>query len=281
MLSITTNGYFLERRITPELLPYIAHLHVSMDGLDPETFAINRGGADVERVWCNVEYFNRLRKEAHLARRPRLCFAWALKRNNVAELPRFVHRIAAADADLLTVRHLMVFFPGDAAQSSVSDPATTNRYLRETYELLEKYGIDRDCVPLLPEHHADELVQVRSVAPTTAPARPRAQRESCMFIHRMPNITSAGEVLACSVAGSPSAGWLTNESFASIWNGPVLRDVRARIDTDSELEICRTCWYRAGRFATQRDLRDEGRRYSSDEVGSPGELDFTGERRDA
>ena len=83
-LAITTNGYFLQRRITSDLLPLIDNINVSMDGLSPGVFAANRGGADINRVWENVQFYDDLRRSAALARapRPREC----------------LHRISAGDA---------------------------------------------------------------------------------------------------------------------------------------------------------------------------------------
>ena len=273
MFTVTTNGYFLERRLTPELMPFVDSINVSMDGLTPETFAANRGGADVDRVWRNIAYFDRLRKAAGLARRPRLSFAWTLKQNNVAELPAFVRKIAEYDADSLTVRHLMMFFPSQASQSVLAIPGDANVHLREAYELLEHYGIQRDCVPLIGKPR-EELVTLSTGA---QPARARPQRDPCMFMHRMPVIHCTGAVHTCAVPGAALAGQLGQAaSFGEIWNGPVFRGVRAALDTDHEWEQCRTCWYREGRFATQRDLAASGKRYEADEEApiSPQSLNF-------
>jgi len=287
MLAITTNGWFLMRRITPELMPFISNVNVSMDGFEPETFAANRGGTDIARIWRNVAHFHRLRQAAQLPRRPRLQFAWTLRKNNMAELPDFVRKIAEYDADTLTVRHLMVFFPSLAGDSALEDPVQANLHLRQAYQLLEQHGIERDCVPLMKEPPREPLVQLRTpaaavpaAAPTAAPAPgpgPSAEPDRCMFIHRMPPVMCNGEVKTCSVPTMHTAGDLSAQRFEDIWNGPVFRDVRAAMGTADEKQPCRTCWYREGRFASQRDLRQRGERYADDaetQVSQTG-LDFT------
>jgi radical SAM protein with 4Fe4S-binding SPASM domain len=271
MLSVTTNGYFLERRLTPELMPFIDNINVSMDGLSKETFALNRGGGDVDRVWHNIEFFHHLRKSSGLARRPRLHFAWTLKQSNVEEFPAFVHKIAQYEADALTARHLMVFFESEAEQSVLLDPARANIFLREGYRLLEQYGIRRECVPLIAETSAERLVSVQTVpldeppvAETVPTVTPGAGRDSCMFIHRMAVVNYTGEVQTCSVPYSAVTGTVGETSFFNIWNGSVMQGVREALGTDHEWKQCQNCWYREGRYHSQRALAADGRRIDND-----------------
>jgi radical SAM protein with 4Fe4S-binding SPASM domain len=285
-------------------MPYVDNVNVSMDGNSRDIFALNRGGADVDRVWHNVDHFHELRRRCGLARRPRLHFAWTLKRNNVAELPGFVRKIACYEADVLTARHLMVFFPSEAGQSLLLAPSEANVHLREAYRLLEEHGIRRECVPLLAEPPSgDQLVKpvfdaqsvptrqetvgeseeipvggpaarAESQVPAHAVAEvPESQLEraagldGCMFVHRMANISYNGEVQTCSVPYSAVTGMVGLTSFDEIWNGRVMRSVRGSLGTDQEWRQCRTCWYREGRYHSQRAMAVEGTRIAADEHG--------------
>jgi MoaA/NifB/PqqE/SkfB family radical SAM enzyme len=275
-VAITTNGYFIQRRISEDLLPLIDNVNVSMDGLSKEVFARNRGGADVNHIWRQVDHYDDLRRRSGLCRAPRLMFAWTLKRNNVAELPGFVRKIASYDADLLTARHMIGFFERELDQSLLrADPAEVNPHLAEAYDLLEAYGIQRDCVPLLIES-APEPVFNRPEAPPVEPDRPNddgagqpeatstVMMESCMFIHRMPVIMATGEVMACAVPHAAQAGRLSEaDRFADIWNGETLRAIRGALHTDQEWPQCRTCHYREARVTSQWALAAAGRRYGS------------------
>ena len=266
-LAITTNGYFLERRITPELLPLIDTINLSMDGVTPETFARNRGGADIERVWRNVGYYHDLRRSSGLARAPRLAFAWTLKRNNIAELPDFVRKIATFDADVLTARHMIIFFSAEKDQSLLlMPPAEVNQHLIAAYDFLQEFGIQRDCVPLFSEP-VDEAPVIAEEPATEAVTAPIALvSEPCMFIHSMPVIMAGGEVMACAVPHAAKAGNLGGTAtFGEIWNGETLRDIRRTLNTEAEWPQCRTCSYREARVTSQRNLAAAGERYESEQ----------------
>jgi radical SAM protein with 4Fe4S-binding SPASM domain len=225
-------------------LPLIDTINLSMDGVTPETFARNRGGADIERVWRNVSYYHDLRRRAGLARAPRLAFAWTLKRNNINELPAFVRKIATYDADVLTARHMIIFFSAEKDQSLLQmPPADVNPHLAAAYDLLQEFGIQR------------------------------------MFIHSMPVIMASGEVMACAVPHAAKAGNLgETATFGAIWNGATLRDIRRTLNTEAEWPQCRTCSYREARVTSQRNLAAAGERYESEQkaVFSEESLNFAG-----
>jgi hypothetical protein len=96
----------------------------------------------------NLAYFQSLREHPTLLRPPRLGLSWTLKRNNIDQFPDFIRFAIASKADLLYVRHLLLFRPGDAAQSLIDEPALCNRYLSEGYALLKGTRIKLDVPPL-------------------------------------------------------------------------------------------------------------------------------------
>ena len=148
LMTCVTNGTFLRKRLTPDVLPLIDTLTLSIDGTDAATFAENRGGASLENWLNNLQYFNDMRRKSGLLRRPRLGLSWTLKRNNIHQFPDFIRLALKYDADLLYIRHLFVFHEKDEAQSLVGEPVLTNRYLREGYTLLKGHRMKLDAVPL-------------------------------------------------------------------------------------------------------------------------------------
>lgn len=76
--------------------------------------------------------------------------------------------------------------------------------------------------------------------------------EPCLFIHRTAVVMSDGTMAVCSRPYSPVAGDLTVQSFEAVWNGPVLAEFRSTLNTDREQGICRNCWYRDGKYHSQR-----------------------------
>jgi len=247
-LSITTNGMFVKRRVSEDLLPHIGILQFSIDGGSEASFRKNRGGASLEVVLENLAHFDRMRREAELLRRPRLSISWTMMKNNAAELAGFVRRMLQHEVDHYYLRHLMVWSPAEREDSLLhGDPSVYRPALREAYELFEEHRIRVDAPPL-PAEPRPQAVPAAAAAPPQAPAKDR-----CMYVHRNSVIMADGDVMVCPTAGTKVAGQLqAAPSFWEIWNGPTMQDVRTAFDTPREWGVCRTCWYRASRYNTMR-----------------------------
>lgn len=249
-LAAVTNGTLMARRVTPELMPLLETLTVSVDGGSQETFGRHRGGAQLDRLLEAVGAYDRLRRSSGLTRRPRLGFSWTLMRDNISELPRFLERIASLQPDLFYSRHLFVFHEATRDQSIRGRPDLVNGPLERAHALLKRYDIRSDCPP---------LVQTPAPAGNSEPevSAPAQARDRCMFVHKTAVIAADGEVATCSAPFVKIAGRLDDSpSFAQIWNGEVMRGVRAALDTDQEWDQCRNCWFREGRYRSQRDRAD-------------------------
>ena len=254
LLTAVTNGTLITRRLTAEVLPLIETLTVSVDGATPQTFAEHRGGTQMQRVIDGMRHFHELRRSSGLTRRPRLGISWTLMRDNVEELPLFLEQMADIDIDLVYARHLLVFYERTREQSLLTRPDLANPPLRRAYELLERRGIRSDCPPLLPEKDADAV----SVAATEQPAAPGPARDLCMFVHRTAVIHANGDMPTCSAPFSAIADRLDETTgLPDVWNGEVLQSIRSTLDTPAEWEQCASCWYREGRYQTQRASADE------------------------
>lgn len=151
LVNIVTNGLLFERRISEHHLPFIDTLTFSVDGYRAQTMAENRGGADLDGVIRAVRLYHDMRRNADLARRPKLSLSWTLKMNNVAEFPDFIGAMASVEPDLIYARHLLVFHQKDSAQSLFSDVRYANRFLSQAYALMMELGIPGDCPPLISE----------------------------------------------------------------------------------------------------------------------------------
>jgi MoaA/NifB/PqqE/SkfB family radical SAM enzyme len=303
MLSFVTNGYFIERRIRPEVLPLIDTLTVSIDGLSPETFATNRGGANFEKVIAGVRHFHNLRKAALLPRRPKLCISWTLKKNNIAELPDFVRFMAQFEPDRYYMRHLLLFHEKDAGESLLDIPELANEYLAEAYDLFARMGIETDCPPIFetvtdsavpaqtdvnvpaaialqetltgPDVSAEangrapavagpEGTAIGSVGPVQVGDEGRSvtvlQEEDqdfiCTYLHRTGILLAGGEMSTCGVQYAAAVGKFgSGTSFASLWNGEIMRNVRRDMNTPNEWDQCRNCWFRQSHYHAQRTAR--------------------------
>jgi MoaA/NifB/PqqE/SkfB family radical SAM enzyme len=258
-MTLVTNGTLVRRRLTPEVIPYLETVHVSVDGGSEETFAANRVGATLGQVVDALRYLNDVSRGAKLARRPRIGVSWTLKANNVAELPAFVERAIAIGLDQLTVRHLLVFHGKERSQSVVDRPDLVNEPLRRTYELLARHGVRSDCPPLVPQAEDDSEPAHISGGNGSVPVRitPKPAQDGCMFVRRTAVIHADGVMPTCSAPFAAAAGRLDHGTgFLGIWNGPVLKTVRATLGTPDEWAQCRHCWYREGRYESQRRTFD-------------------------
>lgn len=266
LITIMTNGCFVERRITEEVLPLIDTLVVSIDGLTPATFAKNRRGASFEQVLAGVRRFHALRERLCLPRRPKLCISWTLKKNNIAEFPDFVRFIAALEPDRFGVRHLLLFHENQREESLLDMPETANRHLREAYELLAEHGIETDCPPLFevgPAAPGASDSADGQAAATCAAADGGAHDRACIYIHRTGCFAAGGEMSTCGGPHVAHVGDLAAApDFWSLWNGPTMQAVRRDLNTLNEWPQCRDCWYRQSRYHAQRQARAAGHAYS-------------------
>ena len=244
-LTLVTNGTLVRRRLRPELMDLLETVHVSIDGGEEATFAENRVGARLEPVLDALGYLIDTSRRSGLARRPRIGVSWTLKENNVDELSGFVERAVAMGIDQLTVRHLLIFHDKDRAQSLVDRPERANAALAATYRHLEAAGVRSDCPPLA-THAAPGAAETRD-----------APRDGCMFVRRNMVVHADGLIPTCPAPFAVIAGRLDGDrTVADVWNGEVLRRVRTTLGSDDELSQCRNCWYREGRYESQRQRFD-------------------------
>ena len=196
-LACTTNASYLDRRIHASLLPWIDRLTISIDGFSLATFAANRGGDNLHQVLDRVAFFHDMRQKTALARRPRLCLSWTLKKNNVREFIDFARFAVAMEADSVYVRHLLVFHEKDRDQSVLDCPAEIEGYLREAYELLDTHQIPKDCPPLVGSV-VDEDSTHTDITGTVGKALLTPDNR-CLYFHKTATIHHTGEVFTCSL----------------------------------------------------------------------------------
>jgi radical SAM protein with 4Fe4S-binding SPASM domain len=250
-MSAVTNASYLRRRMVPAIVPWIDRITISIDGFSRDTFASNRGGDNLERVLQEVADFHDMRKRSSLARRPKLCFSWTLKKNNVAEFPQFAKFAAEMEADGVYVRHLLVYHEKDRCQSLLECQDEAEPYLREAYAILDRSGIPKDCPPLIghvvPEGSANAVVGDSGAEPVLRPD------DRCLYFHKTGVIHSNGDVPTCSAPFAKQVGNISGDfSFHEIWNGTLMTAVRRDFGTDREWPQCRSCWYRELKWHSQR-----------------------------
>jgi len=263
LLTVVTNGTFVERRITRDILPFIDTLTISIDGFSPGVFASNRGGASFEEVIQAVRYFHDLRKSARLIRRPKLCISWTLKKNNIAELPAFVQYMEQFEPDRYYMRHLLVSRDKDKSESLLEVPEMANQYLEEAYKLMAAQGVSTDCPPLIDTVIGRQSSAAADDLAAGACTQANGREKICHYIHRTGSVNSRGTMKTCAVYYAERVGTVDEEnSFMSLWNGEKMRKLRREINTKDEWQQCQNCWFRESRYASQRMERAKEGSYS-------------------
>lgn len=266
-VSCVTNGHFIPQRFTPDYIPYIDELCISMDGNSEQTHGVNRGGSSLKKVLDNIAYFDSLRKRSALARRPRISFYWTLMRNNVHELPEFIRAAARFDPDYYAIRHLVVFRERDRHLSLLGNPEESNEFLQEAYFELERRGISYEAPPLMADDREQESLPEGIIArePAIEPevrlaAFSRLSQqylaEPCTWMYRTGIISYDGEVTSCGKHYGELMGKLDQGTdFDTVWNGPAMASLRSTFNTPDMWQQCKECWIRELRWHTQRHTR--------------------------
>jgi len=286
-ISCVTNGHFIRKRFTPELVPYIDELCISIDGNTDETHYINRGGSSLKVVLDNIEYFHMTRESLNLALRPKMSIYWTLMTNNINELPDFIRRIAPLEPDYFAIRHLVVFHEKDTNLSLIGKPELTNKYLKEAYAELKRFNIEYEAPPLMDEEDKGNIInEVQSEVkknlvftqeePTCPMVNKFEEIEPCTWMHRTGIIMSDGEVTTCGKHYGQQVGMMDKDtSFMDIWNGPAMISLRSTFGTESMWQQCKDCWLRELKWHSQRRARDEKEEFTDD-----GAMSFTREAWD-
>lgn len=193
----------------------VKKIYVSADGATPETYAIYRKGGDFKRVVDNVRMLVAKQRElgAHFTR---VIWLFHVFRHNAHEIGQ-VRRLA---------QELGVGVQINQARTDMG---------REIFDTVEQ-ALQRDGSWLPEDAELCAYDRERNVA----------QREpTCHLPWKDSAINWDGTVLACCSVYSEKHGYgsIHDESFRSIWNGPLYVDARREILGRGETRdtICKTC----------------------------------------
>ncbi len=260
-VSCVTNGTRIRQRFSAADMPLIHELTFSIDGDTAETFESNRLGAKFDEVMDNLRYYHELRNAAPLARRPQLTISWTLKRNNVAELPDFVRRIAEFEPDLLSIRHMVIFQDKERSQSLLDYGPEANAALREAYAEMARLGLRHESPALMPETPVAPAEAASSAGPAVL-----AERENeCNWMHRTAIIMADGEVTSCGKHYGAQMGHLNEQTTLwDVWNGANMQSLRRGFGGPEMWDQCKACWLREIKWHTQRQAKDHNQAYDHD-----------------
>jgi MoaA/NifB/PqqE/SkfB family radical SAM enzyme len=273
-LSVNTNLTLLNDRRIAILTGVRAKLtlNVSLDAATERTYRRIRG-AEFDEVTRNIA---RLRAARGDRGNPAITMNMTLMRENIEEAPAFVelaHRLKADGVCLWQLnqwpRRYMARYKIDrdgwhfdyAEQGLWNYPELSDRCMRAAVRRGEELGIpvyldsskdsffdNSDVVPAETALTAIAPATENAAAVTSAPVEntaPPAKEgppavetiKNCRFPWERAMITSDGEVRPCCYA-TGTVGSLNESSFAEIWNGKKMRDLRRDVMADRINSAC-------------------------------------------
>ncbi|MFN2460821.1 MAG: radical SAM protein [Candidatus Velthaea sp.] len=241
---ILLNADRAERCVTSGL----ATLHISIDGATAETYERIRVRSKFARLMRNIELLSAA-KERFGARHPALSFTVVVMRQNLEELADLVRLAGECGIAEVNVQHLCHDFgestlPAryDAMRTFVREQALTGD---------EPSRIENAFTAARAEASARGIrLRLPELQPRPFPAA-ASGRSRCDFPWRGTYVSFDGAAMPCCMVATPDrahVGNVAEQGFAAMWNGPVLQDFRARLDSAEPPEICRSCAVYQGVF---------------------------------
>ena len=231
----TTNGSLLDPDRRRELLTCgLNHLNISIDAADPDTHARLRPGSHLEKI---AEGIIALVRERGRRRSPAIRAWHVIQRESTPEIPDLVSRCADWGVDALLCTAKLTNFGSTALEECVR----------------ERRALAEDLQRVLPEARrraAAANLKFRCPEGPPAPRRPGEGRP-CRWPWGRTVLTARAEVLPCPYAGGPDGLILGRllpsdgqpaQSFAEIWNGPAMQQLRERIRAGDNPPFCRACY---------------------------------------
>lgn len=231
----TTNGSLLTPERRRELLAGgLNHLNISIDAADPSTHARLRPGSELEQIGEGVAALVRERgRRSH----PKIRVWHVIQRESTPEIPDLVARCVEWGVDALLCTAKLTNFGLTSLETIV----------RERRALAEELG---QALPEARRRAAAAGLEFRCPEGPPVPRKP-AESKPCRWPWGRTFITARGEVLPCPYAGGPDGLVLGRllptdgeaaQTFAEIWNGPAMQELRERIRTGQNPAFCRACY---------------------------------------
>jgi len=246
-VALQTSGYRLtEDRARRLFEGGLAHLHISMDSPNEETYTSIRPRISFSDVRSRIEQIVRLKREATRSE-PSIHVVFVAMRRNIEQLPDMVDFVSEMGADNLTVQYMVVHSEDVRDESLFYHKDLTNRLLDDA------------------QRRAEEIELNVTLPPRFGQSSPRPAGR-CTDPWKVAFVRWNGEVRPCCYAPSTWMGNLAGDSFWRIWNGPAYQDLRRRVNSGDPPAFCRICT--AGRM---RGIDDEGAHIVLGEVDSESE----------
>jgi len=254
-LEASTNGALLDEAMIEKLLPVLGHLTFSIDAATEETYGRVRASKSFKKVISAFQRLSRARDQATPSKHFDLSTVFTLMRSNASELCDFLRLSSEWGADGVYVRHLLVHFPAFQEETLIRDPKAANPLIEKAAKEADRLGLTV-FLPDLIGQDASEQGDAKDVPSSSGTKRERS-RVQCAFLWRTIVILADGSIYPCGGLSPPLLGNIKETSFADIWNGGLLREMRRRLNTDDPHPTCAHCWYREISYFDSPAVQDD------------------------
>lgn len=250
-INVSTNSNLTllnERRAERCVTSGMQSLHISIDGVNAQTYERIRVRAHYERVVANVERILAARKRLNSAT-PRLRMVMVIMRQNLHELPdmvRFAHRWSM---ESIFVQHLCHDF-GESGLPAQYLPMRTfiqeQTLLEEDTRRVETFFGEARKV-------AEQLgINLRLPGTRLRPHPPGTPgRQRCDWPWTGAYFSYQGYAMPCCMVSTPDRinfGNISTLPAEELWNGPDYQAFREQLSSEQPPEVCRSCSVYKGVF---------------------------------
>jgi radical SAM protein with 4Fe4S-binding SPASM domain len=234
-----TNGLLLRGRlVAPLLRSGLDELRVSVDSASSDTYKAIRGVDGLDRIFANVESLTK-EKAALDSATPKVSLWITGMKTNVLELPALVERAASIGITEVYLQRLVYSGRGNAREEEAlfrRAPQAELDAIAEAGRLAEALGVtlrgsgEASALELVSEYEED------------------VNYHQCRRPWSLMYVTANGNVLPCCIAPFTEApyediklGNVFDVSLEEVWNGPLYRKWRERMNGNEPPEACRGC----------------------------------------
>lgn len=235
-ITLITNGTFFERdAVARAVAENVSEVQLSVDAATRETYERIRIGSRWSRILGGVKNLQRFRSGSTLQSTLQLNFV--LMRSNVHELAAVVDLAAAFGAGSVFAQHVHAMTKPSQQEPLLDDPGLYDTARLAAIERATLHGIELR----IPNAFGSDVVSHSSISTDEAidtyavPCREPQQAIVVLY---------DGRVFACChplAHAKMLLGNLNEQSFESIWNGPLYRNLRIGMRCGDVPTICKEC----------------------------------------
>lgn len=232
VVIFTTNGTLISSERAERLVDArVTFIEISLDSVNPETYAYIRKRSTLERVRKNIDGLI-AKRDSKGSRYPTLRLKFVLMRLNVHEMPDFVRFAAERGITHIFFNDVEPWYTN--AESLMFEHSDYLDYYLRAKELADRYGVFLDGTAIRP---FEDLLQKDQAAREDT----FSGQDVCPDPFTTMLIETNGDVTVCCFTGGGILGNINKQPIDQIWNGERYRALRQGFITGPLAKECAQC----------------------------------------